>query len=77
MKKNEARHRRIRAEMVGRGIVGAEIARKLGVNRSLVTNVVAGRLVSHRVQEALIEAGVPAKLFPPRKKRRPVAKEEE
>jgi hypothetical protein len=62
-KKDELRRRNIRAAMVRRGIIGAEISRKLGISRQMVSNVVAGRDVSGRVVQALIDAGVPAKYF--------------
>jgi len=54
----------IKVAMVKGGIVGAEVARRLGVSRQAVYMVIAGRVVSRRIGEALIEAGVPARLLP-------------
>ena len=63
MDPREKRRRQIRAAMVLLGITGAEIARQLGVTRQCVTQVIAGKCRSRRVEEALVAAGVPAKWF--------------
>jgi hypothetical protein len=63
MSKKVDRRNQIRSEMVLRGIKAAQIARDLGVTRQHVTLVIAGRSTSKRVVEALIEAGVPKRLF--------------
>lgn len=62
-KADEKRRRKIRAVMVRKGIVGAEIARRLEVSRQHVTNVIAGRFSSKRVEAELVGAGVPAEYF--------------
>lgn len=54
----------IKVAMVKNNINGAELARRLGINRQGVYNVIAGRYVSRRIGLALIEAGVPARLLP-------------
>lgn len=57
------RQRKIRAAMVRRGIKGNAIARQLNITPPAVYMIISGRKNSRRVVEALIEAGVPAKLF--------------
>ncbi len=59
----EKRARKIKSEMVLRKIVGAEVARSLGISQQVVSDVIYGKATSARVVQALIEAGVPAKLF--------------
>jgi len=63
MKERKERHRKIRTIMTAKGIVGAEIARQLGVTRQHVTLVISGRGCSRRVVEALVHAGIPRRLF--------------
>jgi predicted transcriptional regulator len=57
------RHRHIRAAMVRRGIKSSDIARELKITRQAVYMIISGRKNSRRIVAALIEAGVPAKLF--------------
>jgi predicted transcriptional regulator len=59
-KKRKERRRLIRGEMTKRGISGKEIAAKVGVDPSAVSKYCA---TSPRIVAALIEAGVPARLF--------------
>ena len=66
-KKRKDRKRLIRAEMVKRGILSKEIAARLGVSEPAVSQ---GCATSPRIVAALIEAGVPERVFgkiaPPR-----------
>ena len=55
--------RLIRGEMARRGIVGADIARRLGITRQQVSQVILGKRTSKRVVDALIAAGIPERLF--------------
>jgi predicted transcriptional regulator len=55
--------RKISAAMKLRGITCVDIGKKLGVSGSMVSMVIHGRATSQRVVEALIEAGVPERLF--------------
>ena len=57
------RYREIRAAMVRLGIKGNAIARQLKITPTAVYLITSGRKKSRRVIAALIEAGVPAKLF--------------
>lgn len=59
------RHRLLRSWMVGNGITGADIARKAGVTRQMVSHVVVGRCRSPKVESAFLAAGVPKHLLPP------------
>jgi hypothetical protein len=59
-KKRKMRRRRIKWAMEDRGIKLGDIAAKLGIT---VSGVSKGLATSPRVIGALIEAGVPAKLF--------------
>lgn len=46
----------IRVELLRKGITQAELARELGVSSSLVTRVIDGTSVSHRVRERIARA---------------------
>lgn len=59
-KKRKERRRLIRGEMTKRGISGIEIAARVNRTPSAVSQ---GCATSPRIVAALIEAGVPAKLF--------------
>lgn len=59
----DKRRRKIRAVLLRRGIASRKIADDLGVNPSLIANVIAGRKTSRKVIEALIKAGVPESYF--------------
>jgi hypothetical protein len=59
-KKRKERRRLIRGEMTKRGISGKEIAAQTGLTESAVSQ---GCATSPRVREALIKAGLPARLF--------------
>lgn len=59
-KKRKDRRRLIRGEMTKRGISGRAIATKIGVDPSAVSR---GCATSPRIVAALIEAGIPARLF--------------
>jgi len=54
--RNEERRRWIRSQMVLVNVSGAGIGRQLGISRATVSNVIAGREVSVRVQRAIAEA---------------------
>lgn len=54
----------IRVAMIRKNINGAGLARRLGLDRTAIYHVIAGRSVSRRIGLALIEAGVPARLLP-------------
>jgi len=59
-KKRKERRRLIRGEMTKRGISGKEIAARVNRTESAVSQ---GCATSPRIVAALIEAGVPARLF--------------
>ena len=59
-KKRKERRRFIRGEMTKRGIIGKVIAGRLGISAAAVS---LGCATSPRVVAALIEAGMPARLF--------------
>ena len=59
-KKRKDRKRLIRAEMVKRGILSKEIAARLGISEPAVSQ---GCATSPRIVAALIEAGVPERVF--------------
>jgi DNA-binding transcriptional regulator LsrR (DeoR family) len=59
-KKRKEMRRRIRWEMEDRGIKSKDIAASLGISEAAVSK---GLATSPRVVEALIAAGVPARLF--------------
>ncbi len=59
-KKRKERRRFIRGEMTKRGISGKKVAESLGISESAVSQ---GCATSPRIIEALIEAGMPEKLF--------------
>lgn len=59
-KKRKERKRRVRAEMVKRGIRSKEIAARLGISEPAVSQ---GCATSPRIVAALIEAGLPERLF--------------
>jgi hypothetical protein len=59
-KKRKERRRFIRGEMTKRGISGREIAARLGISPPAVSMNCA---TSPRIVAALIEAGMPARLF--------------
>jgi lambda repressor-like predicted transcriptional regulator len=46
----------IKIALIQRGVSQAEIARKLGVAKSSVNQVIDGRAVSHRIRTAVAEA---------------------
>lgn len=48
--------RHIKAEMVRQGISQQRIARRLGVGRSMINHVIAGRTRSLRVENAIARA---------------------
>ncbi len=60
---NEERVRKIKSELVLRGVKQIDIARKLGIKLPSVSAVISGRKKSRRVVATLIEAGVPRELF--------------
>lgn len=57
-----------KAELVRRGVRQAEIARRLGLSKPFVSDVIAGFRRSARVETAVAEAldMDPADVFPPR-----------
>lgn len=57
------RQREIRAIMVRKGIVAAQVARQLDVARQHVSQVISGDRYSPRVVDALVQRGVPRKLI--------------
>ena len=59
-RKRKDLRRNIRGEMTKRGIVGREIAAKLNITPGAVSK---GCATSPRIIAALIEAGVPARMF--------------
>jgi hypothetical protein len=59
-RKRKDLRRNIRGEMTKRGIVGREIAERLNITPGAVSK---GCATSPRIIEALIEAGVPARMF--------------
>jgi len=61
---------RIKIELLKKGIEAKEIAQKLGVSRSLVYKVIAGRRKNPKVRQALAEVvGIPVEeLWPDQKK---------
>ncbi len=59
-RKRQERRRLIRGEMTKRGISGRKIAAQLGITPGAVSKYCA---TSPRIVAALIEAGLPAKLF--------------
>lgn len=59
-KKPRERRRIIRGEMTKRGISGKEIAARLGISEPAVSQ---GCATAPRIVAALIEAGMPARLF--------------
>ena len=51
---------KIKIELLKKGVTGAEIARKLGVNRSAIYLVISGRAKSRRIRKAICEmTGLP------------------
>ncbi len=59
-KKRKERRRFIRGEMTKRGITGKQIAARLGISEPAVS---VGCATAPRIVAALIEAGMPARLF--------------
>jgi len=59
-KKRKEKRRLIRGEMTKRGIVGKEVAVRLGITPGAVSKYCA---TSPRIVAALIEAGIPARMF--------------
>lgn len=57
------RARKIKSEMVLRGITNTEVAKSLGVTQQLVSLVIYGQTSSARVTTALIDAGIPENLL--------------
>jgi len=55
----EIKARRIKACLIMKGIKQSEIARKLNLNRSAVTNIIKGRKKSQKIVDALRDYGVP------------------
>lgn len=55
---------RIKEELERLGLTGAEMARRLGISRTYVYRVIGGE-ASLWVEEALVQAGVPAALVWP------------
>jgi len=50
----------IRIEMIKKDVKGAEIARRIGVNRSAISKTIDGKIKSYRLRKAIAEAlGVP------------------
>jgi hypothetical protein len=64
--KRKKMRRLIRGEMTKRGIKGKDIAAQLGLCEMAVSK---GCATSPRVVAALIEAGIPARLFPAQRRR--------
>lgn len=58
--RRKERKRLVRAEMVKRGILAKEIAKELNISESAVSQ---GCATSSRIVAALIEAGLPERLF--------------
>ncbi|MBI3584239.1 MAG: helix-turn-helix domain-containing protein [Nitrospinae bacterium] len=58
--------KKIRIEMVKKGIKGAAIARRIGVCRSAINKTITGRIKSHKLRKAIAdEIGLPiAELWP-------------
>ena len=65
---NEATIRTIKAAVVLAGTTYTEIGRQVGVTPGMVSNVVAGRFRSSKVEDALIALGIPAETFGPRRR---------
>lgn len=60
----------IRVLMIRKDVRAVDIARKINVHRSWITNVIKGRRPTRRIQKAIADAlDKPVeKLFPPQKK---------
>ena len=54
--KSLARYHRIKVRLLRRGLTFADIARRTGVSRSMVSYTAAGRKVSRRVRMAVAKA---------------------
>ena len=67
MTEKEKRRRKIRIKwrLEDMGLSGAMLARRLGVTRQNVSQVIAGLYRSRRVEEYLVEVGIPAGLVWP------------
>ena len=48
--------RELKAELIRAGVPQAHIARKLGIGHSVVSDVIAGRRSSRRVEETICQA---------------------
>jgi len=48
--------RKIRAKMINKGLTGAAIARKVGVDRTAISKTVHGKIKSFRLRKAIAEA---------------------
>lgn len=55
--------REIKAKLILLGVKQNDIAKNLGVPRQNVCDVIAGRKTSARIEQAIIEAGVPERLL--------------
>lgn len=55
--------REIKMKLMRAGVKQTDIARDLRVSRQTVCDVIAGRKTSARIKQAIIEAGVPARLL--------------
>lgn len=56
-------HRKIKAEMVLRGISGAQLAKDVGLSHGHVMQAISGRRYNRKVNEALREHGIPKELL--------------
>ena len=56
-------HRKIKAEMVLRGISGAQLAREIGMSHGHVMQAISGRRYNQKVNEALQKHGIPRELI--------------
>lgn len=55
--------RRVRAWMVGRGISVSDVARRIGIARSIVSETIHGKRDNRKALRALLEAGCPGRIL--------------
>lgn len=59
-----SRQAQLRAWMALHGITNVQLARKIEVNETTISNIIHGRRVARKHVEALIAEGVPKNLLP-------------